>query len=219
MIRRSIPSFLTSLNVLCGFSSLLVEPKIGIILILIGGIFDVFDGAVAKVLNAQSEFGKQLDSLADIISFAVAPAFILSQFIEEPYHYFVCIIPVFGAIRLAKFNLEGESNYWFEGMPTPASAMLYLGIVIAILNGLEIPTLLILLIIAVVSLLNVSPIAMFSFKGIRKDNYTSIFIGLCILAGLLVSFYNINFALLAGMITYVVLCFVYYILLKSNSKV
>ncbi len=218
MIRKSIPSVLTSMNILCGFLSLLVEPKIGIILILVGGIFDVFDGAVARLLNAQSEFGKQLDSLADIVSFAVAPAFILSQFIEEPYHYLVCIIPILGGIRLAKYNLEGESNYWFEGMPTPASAMLYLGIAIALINGLIITDVFLLLIIVIVSLFNVSPIAMFSFKGIRKDKYTSIFIGLCILSGLLASFYNINFALLAGMITYVVLCFAYHLLLRNNSK-
>lgn len=216
MIRKSIPSFLTAMNIVCGFLSLLVEPKIGIILILIGGIFDVFDGAVARLLNAQSEFGKQLDSLADIVSFAVAPAFILSHFIDEPFSYFLCIIPVLGGLRLAKFNLSGGETYWFQGLPTPASAMVFLGMAIAIMNGLLIPLPLLLLIIAIVSLLNITPIAMFSFKGLKKDKYTGILLGICLLSALVMSFINIYYSLITAMIFYVMLSFIYSLLIKKK---
>ncbi len=94
---------------------------------------DLLDGAAARLLDARSEIGKQLDSLADMVSFGFFPGLALFLLLKEvtaetilPYLGFM--IPVFSAIRLARFNLDDQQEYAFTGLPTPANAIWVLGL-------------------------------------------------------------------------------------------
>lgn len=133
MIKKHIPNTLTALNLLCGMMGIYFVLKgqisYGAYFILIAALFDFLDGFVARMLNAYSEIGKQLDSLADLVTFGILPAFILFQMVKENADleympFFTFLIGIFSAIRLAKFNIDTRQSDRFIGVPTPANAML-----------------------------------------------------------------------------------------------
>ena len=150
MIRRiitSVPNALTCCNLLCGalacifaFSAYRVFPELcglngrQIVWILIGAaaFFDGFDGAAARLLHAPSPLGKELDSLADLVSFGVAPAMLLYNILvvwtcSWWIPYVSLFIPAMGALRLAKFNLDDSQSTTFKGLPIPANAIFWIG--------------------------------------------------------------------------------------------
>ena len=95
-------------------------------------VFDFFDGASARLLHAYSALGKDLDSLSDLVSFGVAPAmFILNVMLGYSATPWLCfaalLLPVFGALRLAKFNNDTEQTTSFRGLPIPANAIFWIG--------------------------------------------------------------------------------------------
>lgn len=130
MITKSIPNLFTIGNLFLGVIAILMafkgDPNSAALLVIIAMLLDGLDGRVARALNAQSEFGKELDSLSDVISFGVAPAFImyLAAFQEtnNALAWIVtAIFPICGALRLARFNvIEGIPGY-FIGLPIPAA--------------------------------------------------------------------------------------------------
>ena len=134
---KYIPNTFTTLNLLSGCMGLisLYEGNIaqGAVFILIGAVFDFLDGFSARVLNAMSRIGKELDSLADLITFGVLPSFILYFMIQEqgiPYISLLSLLVVIGsAFRLAMFNIDESQKEVFKGMPTPANAFLIAGLV------------------------------------------------------------------------------------------
>jgi len=97
-------------------------------MIIIGAIFDFFDGFAARILNAKSELGKQLDSLADMSTFGILPALILfkiaSGLTSEWYVYLTLLVAPAAGLRLAKFNIDERQTNYFLGLPTPANAIL-----------------------------------------------------------------------------------------------
>lgn len=130
---QSIPNFLSLLNLLCGCIAIVkvFEKNISEVMcfLTLGLIFDFLDGAVARLLNARSDLGKQLDSLADVVTFGVLPGFVIFSTISEvsdhtvlPYVGF--LIPVFSALRLGMFNATSTGSMHFIGLPTPANATL-----------------------------------------------------------------------------------------------
>ena len=140
MFKKAIPSFITLLNLLCGCLSVVCAFKgqlhIAAFFIVLATFFDFFDGFSARLLHCQSEFGKQLDSLADVVTFGMAPAVIVFQllktsvsmpevtFADEPLlPYIAFIIALFSALRLAKFNIDIRQSVSFIGLPTPANAI------------------------------------------------------------------------------------------------
>ena len=136
MIRRNIPNALTCGNLLCG-SIGVVEAFHGNLLlscVLIGValIFDFLDGFLARLLHVSSPIGKDLDSLADMVTFGLLPAIIVFQMLMQSIPdlfgiwkaYLAFIIAIFSAIRLAKFNNDPRQSDSFIGVPTPANAML-----------------------------------------------------------------------------------------------
>lgn len=143
-IKNNIPNFITLLNLLSGCFAILAVFKsdlyIASYLVFISAFFDYTDGLAAKLLNAKSEIGKELDSLADIVSFGVVPALIAFQLLSKNsnecplfigYHgliYFPLIIVLFSAIRLAKFNIDNRQTISFLGIPTPANAIFWASI-------------------------------------------------------------------------------------------
>ncbi len=129
-IRKHIPDSITSMNLLCGVLGVILtlggRPDLGFLMMILGAVFDFFDGFAARMLKASSGIGKELDSLADMVSFGVLPSVLLYVsggtnvlFLK----YFPIILAAFSALRLAKFNLDERQHSSFLGLPTPAAAM------------------------------------------------------------------------------------------------
>ena len=138
-IKKIIPNTLTSCNLIAGciatFHAFTGNVDIALLWIVIGAVFDFFDGMSARLLHVSSPIGKELDSLADDITFGLAPAAILG-FELTMVHYPAFLMPVsdyipfaafvmaaFSALRLAKFNLDERQSMGFIGLPTPANAL------------------------------------------------------------------------------------------------
>jgi CDP-diacylglycerol--serine O-phosphatidyltransferase len=130
--KSSIPNILTFGNLIFGLLSLLTtfqaNYKLSVIFILLAGIMDRYDGQVARLLKVSSDLGKELDSLADLVSFGVAPAlliFNLYEFISLGYLGYVCflVFPVAGAYRLARYNSSKFDNV-YTGIPITLAGML-----------------------------------------------------------------------------------------------
>ncbi len=154
-------------------------PEIALLFIILGAVFDFFDGMTARLLHVSSEIGKELDSLADDITFGVAPASILfwylnvidyPSFLEElrdfiPFVAF--IISAFSALRLAKFNLDTRQTTSFIGLPTPANALFWGSLVVGFGEQMAYSTLtlpILLIGVFVSSWLLVAEIPMFALK-------------------------------------------------------
>lgn len=143
MIKKHIPNTITLLNLVCGclaiISTFHKTFELTAILVVLAALFDFFDGFAARLLQVHSDMGKQLDSLADMVTFGVVPGFVMYELIifdignasayiapNEPVWYlayFALLIPVFSAYRLAKFNIDTRQNDSFIGLPTPANAL------------------------------------------------------------------------------------------------
>jgi len=134
-ITRSVaPNLLTLANLFCGFSAIVSASENQIfqacMFILLGAFFDMFDGLVARMINAASEMGVELDSLSDAVSFGVAPSFILYQsYFKDTGElgiFFASLPALAGVLRLARFNVQLsslEDKKYFTGLPIPSSAM------------------------------------------------------------------------------------------------
>jgi CDP-diacylglycerol--serine O-phosphatidyltransferase len=144
-----IPNSVTLLNLVSGTLSITSMMSGQIIwaaaFIFIAAVFDFLDGTLARLLDARSELGKQLDSLADVVSFGVAPGIIVFNLLSancagscnalDRMHitpYFALLIPLCSAIRLGKFNIDLRQEHNFIGLPTPANAIFFASIPLVI---------------------------------------------------------------------------------------
>ncbi|HNX67114.1 MAG TPA: CDP-diacylglycerol--serine O-phosphatidyltransferase [Bacteroidales bacterium] len=144
-MKKIIPNALTLSNLFFGFSACIMASQDNIeaasLLILCSMVFDFLDGFAARLLKAYSDLGKELDSLSDLVSFGVAPAMILFSLLSRNslalsvMIIIAALIPLASALRLAKFNNDQEQKYYFKGMPTPASALVVVAIVISSVYG------------------------------------------------------------------------------------
>lgn len=129
-LRSQLANMLTLVNLsLGGFAIIYImqdKTHMSLLFIFLAALLDRYDGATARKLNIESELGKQLDSMSDLISFGVAPAFLLYQGILHefgaPGAFFTILYIASGAIRLAKFNLQENTGY-FSGLPIPAAGI------------------------------------------------------------------------------------------------
>ena len=129
LLRRALPSMFTVGNLFLGIISIIVAFQGNFswaaFLVIIGMLLDGLDGRVARALNAQSEFGKELDSLSDVISFGVAPAFIMYGVVLNELGWvgtvITAIFPICGALRLARFNVATGTTNYFIGLPITAA--------------------------------------------------------------------------------------------------
>lgn len=135
--KNQIPNLLTIGNLLCGIfiiiASFLANFNLVALLATFALIFDFLDGTAARLLNVTSEIGKELDSFADMVSFGVAPSFVLYNYWKAEsldseilttllplnFYHVALLIAAFAAFRLAKFNLMKQNNEYFIGLPTP----------------------------------------------------------------------------------------------------
>lgn len=137
MIRRQIPNLITLCNLLCGVIASYVavtgQVRMAALFICLGILFDFFDGLAARLLGVSSPMGKELDSLADVVTSGVAPAMIMLRLLADnapdPRVAAVAfLIPLFSAYRLAKFNLDTRQSHSFLGLPVPSQALVWVGI-------------------------------------------------------------------------------------------
>jgi len=146
MFLRHIPNVLTCLNLLCGCIGVVEAFHNNIIiscgLIGIALIFDFFDGFAARILNVSSPIGRDLDSLADMVTFGLLPSIIVYQLLMQSIPdlmgiwkaYPAFLIAIFSAIRLAKFNNDPRQSDSFIGVPTPANALLIASLPVIVLT-------------------------------------------------------------------------------------
>ena len=236
--RVILPNTLTLIGVCVGLTSINFalngNYKLSIVAILFAAIMDGLDGRIARLIKGTSKVGKELDSLTDVISFGVAPAFIMYFWQLNSLGkvgwlisliYVVCV-----ALRLARFNINtgGEPSWrdnFFEGVPSPAGGILVLSPLIYEVSGFDIIDLNYKLITPIVfitvSVLLISKIPTYSFKKIVVPRSTTIFLlfGIVLLFGLLLIF---PFKFLAvGCIVYLLmipLSIVHFLKLKKNLK-
>ncbi len=174
-MRKHIPNMITSCNLLCGAGATYLATQHCFVwafaLIILAAILDFFDGFTARLLHVSSPIGKELDSLADNITFGLAPTMMLFCFLLPLVGWWALIVflmAAFSALRLAKFNIDERQTSSFIGLATPANAIFW-GSLICSLAALEIVIpqwVLILLIIASIfsCYLLVAEIPMFSLK-------------------------------------------------------
>lgn len=141
-MKKHVPNFITCLNILTGAIGTLVvvseqDASLAFGFVVLAGLFDFLDGLAARLLGVQSEIGKQLDSLADVVSFGVLPSVALTLGIGDaltsglldfrvlpPAAFVGTLVVAFSALRLAKFNLATDQSDEFRGLPTPANALM-----------------------------------------------------------------------------------------------
>ena len=214
-MKRHIPNTITCLNLASGFIAIIFAFNGSLAtaswLILAAMTFDFFDGFSARALKAYSDIGKELDSLADMVSFGVAPAIILYKQMElslglsAPYDLLslpssqlfpllvIVLMPICAGLRLAKFNVDDTQKDSFKGLATPASALFIISIVLAnkyahsqIATWLFGSTTSIIAITIILSLLMVCRIPMLSLKfhnlNFKENASRFIFLALSILA-------------------------------------
>jgi CDP-diacylglycerol--serine O-phosphatidyltransferase len=144
----NIPNIITCLNLISGciatYWAFQGDYRMALLFIVIGAVFDFFDGMVARLLHVSSPIGKELDSLADDITFGFAPSAIIFSYLSAltansqwPIAFLAFIMAAFSALRLAKFNLDERQALGFIGLPTPANALFW-GALIGGLHGNEI---------------------------------------------------------------------------------
>lgn len=231
-----MPNLLTLCNLLCGAGaavSALVwgDLQSAFLLIIASAVFDFFDGFAARLLNQYSAIGVQLDSLADMISFGFAPAAVMmslftksgswlewSDWMVEVGYFVPLIMTAFSALRLAKFNIDDTQHTEFEGLPTPANALLCMSLgMLAEMGLVAIPREVIIALSIVMSLLLVCSVRMFSLKfagfGWKGNElrYISLALSVVIIA------VNYRYAVTAIMALYILISVVRHIV-KGNKK-
>lgn len=134
-LRRIIPNSLTCCNLLCGSMAIFMATQSAFtwafIFVLAGAFFDFFDGMSARILKAPSPIGVELDSLADVITFGLAPSMMLFCFLKPLLGWWASLallMAAFSALRLAKFNIDDRQHQSFVGLATPANAIFWGGI-------------------------------------------------------------------------------------------
>lgn len=231
MIRKHIPNFITCLNIISGCIAVIMaikgELSVAVIFIFAAALFDFLDGMAAHLLKAYSPIGKDLDSLADMISFGLAPGMVMMVLVE--YSLFginvraekftalsfweltcissVLLIPVFSALRLAKFNIDTRQTTSFIGLPTPANAIFISALALITEHGkyeaidslLLQPWLLILITVGM-SLLLVSELPLFSLKfrnfSWKENKVRFIFLAISAILIMALNIYGIAAAIL-----------------------
>ena len=183
MIKKHIPNSITCCNLISGCVAttfaLGYNPEMALLWIVIGATFDFFDGMSARLLGVSSPIGKELDSLADVVTFGVAPATIVFSelyvldypaFLEPVQHllpFFAFVMAAFSALRLAKFNLDTRQTTSFIGLPTPANALFWGALIVGqgdLFSTYHWGLPLLLVLICISSWLMVSEIPMFALK-------------------------------------------------------
>jgi len=201
-VKKHIPNTITCCNLIAGciatYYAFQSDYQLALLFIVIGAVFDFFDGMVARLLHVSSPIGKELDSLADDITFGFAPSAIVFSFLSS-FHIHLLFVPflafliaAFSALRLAKFNLDERQTLGFIGLPTPANALFWGSLIVSLnyqswFEPYQIPEYwlyVVLVLIPVSCYLLVSEIPMFALKfktwGWKGNEVKYVFLLTCI---------------------------------------
>jgi CDP-diacylglycerol--serine O-phosphatidyltransferase len=183
-MKKHIPNMITCCNLISGciatYWAFQAEFELALAFIVIGAVFDFFDGMTARLLHVSSPIGKELDSLADDITFGFAPSAIIFSWLQAlcaanselcimncALPYIAFIMAAFSALRLAKFNLDERQAMGFIGLPTPANALFWGSLIVGAgdwLKDISFSPLFILIGIAISCYLLIAEIPMFALK-------------------------------------------------------
>jgi CDP-diacylglycerol--serine O-phosphatidyltransferase len=199
MIKKNIPNMITAANLFTGavgvyFASQFDFESVAFCIVL-AAVFDFLDGMLARLLKVHSEIGKQLDSLADMVTFGFLPSYVLFQFLQMNdagiLSFTAFLIAVFSAFRLAKFNIDTRQSEEFIGLPTPANA-LFIGFLIFISEFemlgflFSVPSLLIIAVVFSLLLVAEVPMIALKFKNFKlRENifrYLTVIIAIILVA-------------------------------------
>lgn len=243
-MKKHIPNILTSMNVLSGCIACVMAFNGNylwvVIWVIIAAVFDFFDGFSARILKAYSPIGKELDSLADMVSFGLAPALVVfrllsdnnvlgspiyisdssSYYIKELIPYVSFLLVIFSALRLAKFNIDERQTTTFIGLPTPANALFWISLCYGISTRDEFTQLFsfypIIALVIIFSLLLTAEIPMFSLKIKNLKLKGNELRYLLILFMIIAIFYWGVLGISAGIIFYIILSAITAKLAKQN---
>lgn len=203
IVTKHIPNTLTSCNLISGCIAIVfalnANFSMALTFIVVGAVFDFFDGMSARLLGVSSPIGKELDSLADVVTFGVAPSSMIyslllildktgwNNTLAALVPYVAFVMAAFSAIRLAKFNLDERQTTSFIGLPTPANALFWGALIVGGEEMLAEQSNVILLLVALVFLsswLLVAEIPMFALKfkhwGWHENKIKYVFIVSCL---------------------------------------
>ena len=201
-MKKHIPTTITCLNLISGciatYFAFQGHYQDALLFIVIGAVFDFFDGMSARLLHVSSEIGKELDSLADDITFGFAPSAMVFSFLGS-FHIHLTFVPflafviaAFSALRLAKFNLDERQTLGFIGLPTPANALFWGALIVSLdfqtwFEPYKLPEYWLYIILALIPIscyLLVSEIPMFALKfktwGWKGNEVKYVFLLTCI---------------------------------------
>jgi CDP-diacylglycerol--serine O-phosphatidyltransferase len=225
-----LPNIFTALNMACGYGSIVLSTRdeyyLAALLLVLGGIFDLVDGRIARLLSAQSSFGEQFDSLSDIVTFGVAPAMLVYNtfFIDygRPGQVIPFLFCLCGALRLARFNanIDKVSSNYFQGLPIPGGAMALAGLVLLSQDYIEVRDYAywVMAYVAIYSFLMISNIPFYSFKDsewVRKNKRLMLFL---IFAVLILLVIHEKIMILAIIQVYVISCLIYFLTHRKEFK-
>ena len=250
-MKQQIPNFITLLNLFFGCLAIMSAFQAGTIASIdetssviiqipepifyaslyigLAGLMDFFDGFAARLLKVSSDMGKQLDSLADVVSFGVAPAFIVVQFLRLStandinalshnaiWIFAAFIIPMAGAYRLARFNIDSEQTTYFKGVPIPmigiltaAFPLIYWQAQAAVFTKLMLSPIFWYLYILIVSVLMVMKTPMLALKGLGKKKQLILPLVLVVLEVLITAVFFKWMAIPFGFIGYCLVSLLY----------
>ena len=211
-----LPNLFTTGNLFCGFWAIIsvFQEKFfyAAIAILLASVFDILDGKVARISGAMSKFGVQYDSLADLVSFGIAPAVLAFSWALRPYGKFgwlaAFVFVACGALRLARFNVQsssGETKY-FKGLPIPAAASMLALTILLYLRLIEtgwVNDIIILIMIWVLSFLMVSNLRYFSFKELNLSKRKPFNLFILVILSMIVIIMEPTIMLFLFVLTYV----------------
>ena len=203
ILTKHIPNTLTSCNLISGCIAIVfalsANYTMALTFIVVGAFFDFFDGMSARLLGVSSPIGKELDSLADVVTFGVAPSSMIytllftldksgwNETLASAVPYVAFVMAAFSAIRLAKFNLDERQTTSFIGLPTPANALFWGALIVGGEDMLVAQSHVILLLIVLVfisSWLLVAEIPMFALKfkhwGWHENRIKYVFLVSCL---------------------------------------
>lgn len=227
-MKRHIPNVISLMNLLSGSLSVVLllyykQAEWAAWLICIAAVFDFFDGFTARLLGAYSELGKQLDSLSDLVSFGLAPALLLFFLLQEKVGtgwesflpFLSLFIALFSALRLGIFNIDPEQSSSFKGLPTPASALLIVSLVLiqeyqaaSFLGPYVLNKWFLLLLVVLLPVLLVSKLPLFALKfrnyKFRGNEIRFVFIGLTVLLLILFQYASVPIIILLYIILSVI---------------
>ncbi|MCD4676093.1 MAG: CDP-diacylglycerol--serine O-phosphatidyltransferase [Desulfobacula sp.] len=181
-VKKSIyilPNLFTSMNLFCGYYSITAAIQLrfvdAAIAILIGAVFDLLDGKIARATNTTSKFGIEYDSLADLITFGLAPSLLMFLWVLEstgrPGWSAAFLFAICGALRLARFNTSSSSGSDFEGLPIPAAAAMNVSVVLFFSRLGISPEPFKLILLVLMFALSFCMVSSFRYKSLKKVSF------------------------------------------------